>query len=126
MDWQHQVATFMREVKHLDLPSRPTIPSLMFKELCKSLMNEELDELCGAINRDDMVEVADGIADLLYVTLYTANAYGLIVEPIFAEVQRSNMTKRGGPTRSDGKQLKPADWSPPDIESIVQAQRGLA
>lgn len=122
MDWQHQVATFMREVKGLDLPTKPTHPSYLVKELCIALIVEEYAELVKAMNRNDMTEVADGIADLMYVTLYTANAYGLIMEPIFAEVQRSNMAKKGGPTRSDGKLLKPADWTPPDIASIVRAQ----
>lgn len=125
MDWQHQVATFMREVKGLDLPTKPMYPNYLVIDLCKALMQEELGELTTAMDEGRLVEVADGIADLLYVTLYTANAYGLIVEPIFAEVQRSNMTKKGGPIRSDGKQLKGTSYSPPNIEALVQAQRGL-
>lgn len=124
MDWQHQVATFMRDVKGLDLPAKPTYPSPLVVKLCKALMTEELGELTTAMDNDNLVEVADGIADLIYVALYTANAYGLKMEPIFSEVQRSNMTKKGGPIRSDGKQLKPETYSPPDIASLVRAQRG--
>lgn len=126
MDWQHQVATFMREVKNLELPTRPIICAPLIRELCKVLMKEELAELVKAMDEEDMVEIADGIADLLYVTLHTANCYGLHVDPIFMEVQRSNMTKKGGPTRSDGKQLKPDSYSPPSIARIIKAQQGLS
>lgn len=126
MDWQHQVATFMREVKGLDLPTKPIIPGPLHRDLCKALMHEELAELCAALDTGDMTEVADGLADLLYVTLYTANACGLHMDPIFMEVQRSNMAKKGGAKREDGKQLKPADWAPPDIANIVRAQQGLS
>lgn len=126
MDWQHQVATFMREVKGLDLPSKPIVPAPLIKELCIALIVEEYGELVKAIVADDIVEIADGIADLLYVTLYTANAYGLKMEPIFMEVQRSNMSKKGGPKREDGKQLKGASYSPPDLASIIRAQKGEA
>lgn len=125
MDWQHQVATFMREVKGLDLPTKPIIPGPLHRDLCKALMHEELAELCAALDAGDIVETADGLADLLYVVLYTANACGLHMDPIFMEVQRSNMAKKGGAKREDGKQLKPADWVPPNLASIVRAQQGL-
>lgn len=124
MDWQHQVATFMREVKGLDLPTRPTHPPLLTLDLCKALMTEELGELTTAMYDDNMVEIADGIADLIYVALYTANVYGLKMEPIFTEVQRSNMTKKGGAKRPDGKQLKPDTYEPPNLRAIIEAQQG--
>lgn len=123
MDWQPQVATFMREVKGLELPTRPTIADFLQGSLCIALMQEELQEVVEAMQEPDIEHLAKELADLLYVTLYTANAYGLIMEPIFAEVQRSNMTKKGGPIRLDGKQLKPDSYDPPDIARIVLAQR---
>lgn len=122
-DWQQQVAVFMREVKGLELPTKPRHPAQLTRRLCVSLIVEEYAELINAMVAEDIVEVADGIADLLYVTLYTANCYGLNMEPIFAEVQRSNMTKKGGSIRSDGKQLKGASYSPPNIKSMVEAQK---
>lgn len=123
MNWQQDVATFMREVKGLELPTKPIQkqPPLI-KELCKSLMDEELTELMDAMDAANLVLVADGIADLLYVTLYTACAYGLDMEPIWAEVQRSNMTKKGGAKRADGKQLKPDSYEPPNIAAIIKEQ----
>lgn len=122
MDWQHQVRLFMTEVKELELPSQPMIQAPLIRELCKALCTEECGELTAALDNEDLVEIADGIADLIYVALYTANAYGILLEPVFAEVQRSNMTKRGGPKASNGKQLKPSTYSPPDIASIINAQ----
>lgn len=107
----------------MDLPKRPIQKQApLIRELCKVLMREELNELQAAMEEDDLVEVADGITDLLYVTLYTANAYGLSVQPFWDEVQRSNMTKAGGAKRSDGKQLKGDQYSPPDIKSILEEQ----
>lgn len=126
MDWQHQVATFMREVKGLDLPTKPIIPGPLHRDLCKALMHEELAELCAALDAGDIVETADGLADLLYVVLYTANACGLHMDPIFMEVQRSNMSKLGAGKASNGKQLKGDNYSPPDLASIVRAQQGLS
>ena len=41
----------------------------------------------------NMVEVADGIADLIYVALGAAIEFGIDIEPIFNEVHRSNMSK---------------------------------
>lgn len=125
MDWQHQVATFMREVKGLDLPTRPIVADFLTGSLCIALMQEELGEVVEAMQEPSLEHIAKELADLLYVTLYTANAYGLIIEPIFAEVQRSNMTKLGAGKAENGKQLKGKDYSPPDIASIVRAQQGL-
>lgn len=123
-DWQQQVREFMVEVKELELPRHPTVDiSERMLELCRSLMDEELNELTDAMHNNDLVAIADGIADLLYVVLYTANAYGIYMDPIFAEVQRSNMTKKGGPIREDGKQLKPDTYSPPDLAPLLAKQK---
>lgn len=121
-NWQQDVATFMTEIKGLELPERPSIPNDDIRSLCMALIDEESDELYHAGLAQDLVEVADAIADLLYVTLYTANAYGLDMAPIFAEVQRSNMTKKGGAKREDGKQLKGPGYEPPNLKTIVESQ----
>lgn len=89
------------------------------KGLRMSLMVEELHELEVAMAYDDLVLVADGLADLLYVVIGTAVAYGMDLEPVFDEVQRSNMTKLGGPTSPEGKQLKGPDYSPPELDAIL-------
>jgi len=72
------------------------------------------------MGNEDIVELADGIADTIYVLLGTAVEAGLDMEPIFAEVQRSNMSKIDGPIREDGKRLKGPKFSPPNIDAILR------
>lgn len=127
---QQQVAEFMRDVKGLTLPDKPIDDGP--GELCRALILEETDETCDAMyacdqwgnKTDALVELADGLADLLYVVLYTANAYGIDIEPIFNEVHRSNMTKLNAPKRNDGKQLKGENYQPPNLEPLIKAQMG--
>lgn len=88
-----------------------------------ALINEETAELYVAMHMNDLINIADGLADLLYVVLGTAVEYGIDIEPIFNEVHRSNMSKVGGIKREDGKLLKPSTYSPPDIESCLNAQK---
>ncbi len=75
----------------------------------------------GTVNVN-MVELADGMADLDYVVEGTRLEFGIDGEPIAAEVHRTNMTKRGGPVREDGKHTKPEGWKPPDIEGELRKQ----
>lgn len=57
------------------------------------LMLEELGELVQAMGCGDLVQTADGIADLLYVVVGTAITFGMDLPAVWAEVQRSNMAK---------------------------------
>lgn len=68
----------------------------------------------------DLVEVLDGMCDLLYVTYGTAEDIGIDLEPFFDEVHRSNMAKAGGEKRADGKMQKPAGWTPPDLVEVLR------
>jgi hypothetical protein len=72
--------------------------------------------------RVDMVELADGFADLDYVVEGARLEFGIHGQEIADEVQRANMAKVGGPIREDGKRLKPAGWKPPDIAGVLRAQ----
>jgi predicted HAD superfamily Cof-like phosphohydrolase len=110
-----------------DIPiiGKPTIPNKDVKMRRISLINEECSELFAAMHWEDLVSIADGIADLLYVVLGTAVEYGIDIEPIFNEVHRSNMTKFGGTKREDGKWLKPETYSPANIKRLIDAQKGL-
>lgn len=127
---QAHVRLFMTEVKNLALPEYPDIPVTPTRNLCAALIREEALETALALARapdaleamDVLVEVADGLADLIYVCLYTANAYGIDMEPVWNEVQRTNMAKKGGPIREDGKAMKPTGWEPPNIKAILEAQ----
>jgi predicted HAD superfamily Cof-like phosphohydrolase len=67
----------------------------------------------------DLVEAIDGLCDLLYVTYGSFEDIGVDGEPFFDEVHRSNMAKVGGPCNEVGKKMKPDNWTPPDIESVL-------
>lgn len=107
----------------LDTPAMPDFPT---RSLRLALIREELAELEEAIDAEDIVQIADALGDLLYVVYGAALAFGVDLEPVFAEIHRSNMTKRGGPVREDGKVLKPTTYSPPDLAPILAAQSRLA
>ena len=108
-------------------PSRPGFPSGDRVQLRTTLLCEEFGELMQALTRGDLVEVADGLADLIYVAIGTALELGIDLAPIWEEVHRSNMAKAPGGVvtrREDGKVLKPAGWTPPDVLSCILAQQG--
>jgi len=72
--------------------------------------------------RVDMVELADGLADLDYVIEGTRLEFGIDGAPIAAEVHRANMAKAGGPVAPNGKRLKPPGWTPPDVAGELRKQ----
>jgi predicted HAD superfamily Cof-like phosphohydrolase len=104
--------------------SSPTFPDWNTRELRVSLIEEEFKELLDGISRDDIVEVADALTDLLYVVYGAGHSFGIDLDACFAEVHRSNMTKLGPEGRAikreDGKIMKPESYSPPDLESILK------
>jgi len=101
----------------------PSVPPTSVRRLRVKLIEEEFEEYREASEACDVVEVADALADLLYVVYGAALAWGIDMERVFAEVHRSNMTKQGGPIRADGKRLKPPDWQPPDLATVISEQR---
>lgn len=84
------------------------------------LVEEEWRELYYAANNYDLVEVADALADIIYVAYGFAVELGIPLDRVLNEVHRSNMSKIGGPVRADGKQLKPETYSPPDVRGILE------
>jgi predicted HAD superfamily Cof-like phosphohydrolase len=93
-------------------------------ELRASLIMEESLEFCQAVQEKDYVGMIDAICDLLYVTYGAAIALGIDIDPFFAEVHRSNMSKLDPETgmatyRNDGKVIKPATYSPADIKGLM-------
>jgi predicted HAD superfamily Cof-like phosphohydrolase len=90
--------------------------------LRSDLIREEADETCKALSRGDLVEVADGLCDLVYVSLGTAVACGFDLAPLFREVHRTNMAKRPGLKNAAGKLMKPAGWKPPEIATLLRRQ----
>lgn len=92
------------------------------------LVTEEFAEFVTTLCTRDLVGVADAIADLIYVLVGTAHEFGIPLEAVWEEVQRSNMAKVDAMTgkvrrREDGKILKPDGWTPPDIASILGVER---
>lgn len=86
---------------------------------CKSVVRKRIYEQAVRV---DLVALADGLADLDYVVEGTRLEFGIDGGPIAAEVHRSNMAKRGGPISPEGKRLKPAGWTPPDVEGELRKQ----
>jgi predicted HAD superfamily Cof-like phosphohydrolase len=89
----------------------------------QALMQEELRELLEAMESEDVVAIADGLADLLYVAFGTAVAYGIPMDQVFAEVHSSNMSKLGADGKpiigEHGKRLKGPLYRPPNISPLV-------
>lgn len=103
----------------------PRVPPDDISDLRIKLVEEEWlgpGELYESIVAGDLVGIADGIADMIYVLLGMAVTYGIDMEPVWNEVHATNMDKLRGPKRADGKQLKPEGWEPPDIDQIIQDQ----
>lgn len=94
-------------------------------ELREELIREEFNELCAAMRDADLVEVADALMDLIYVTIGAALEFGLPVDELFCEVHRTNMAKVGGKRRADGKILKPDGWKPPNIAGVLEQASAL-
>ena len=80
--------TFGQEVKN-----KAELGDEKLNQLRISLINEELEELKKAINDKDILEVADALTDILYVTYGAGHAFGIDLDKCFDEVQNSNMSK---------------------------------
>jgi predicted HAD superfamily Cof-like phosphohydrolase len=74
----------------------------------------------------NMLEIADGCADISVVTIGTLSACGIADKPLLEEVDSANLRKfgPGSKRREDGKWLKPPDWTPPDIAGVLSRQGG--
>jgi len=110
--------SFGQEVKEkAEFPDNDTIV------LRLELIEEELRELREAIGNADLVEVADALTDILYVTYGAGHAFGINLDECFSEVQKSNMSKldeNGQPIyREDGKVLKGPNYFEPDLSKYV-------
>ena len=88
-----------------------------------SLIKEELDELIEAMNKKDLVEVADALTDILYVTYGAGHAFGINLDACFEEVQNSNMSKldeNGKPIYNEhGKVMKGPNYFKPDLSKFL-------
>ena len=118
-----KVGIFMKTFGQ-DVKTKAELSNNKINELRISLINEELEELKKAIKDNDILEVADALTDILYVTYGAGHAFGIDLDKCFAEVQRSNMSKLGEDGkpiyRDDGKVMKGPNYSEPDLKSVLQ------
>ena len=110
--------TFGQEVKN-----KPSFSTEKINQLRISLIQEELDELKEAMTKNDLLEVADALTDLLYVTYGAGHAFGIDLDKCFNEVQNSNMSKLGEdgkPIYNEfGKVMKGPNYFKPDLSKFV-------
>ena len=119
-----KVKTFM-ETFGQDIKSKPSFSSEKINDLRYNLIKEELDELKQAIDRKDLLEVADALTDILYVTYGAGHSFGINLDLCFAEVQRSNMSKlddEGKPIYNEhGKVMKGSNYTKPNLKQFIKA-----
>ena len=110
--------TFGQEVK-----DNPSFSSDKINKLRIDLIKEELDELIEAMKNKDLLEVADALTDILYVTYGAGHAFGINLDKCFDEVQKSNMSKLGKDGKpiynEHGKVMKGPDYFKPDLSKFV-------
>ena len=112
------------ETYNLARGSHPALPDEPLRQLRIDLLREEMDEYLQGETNDDIVEIADALADIIYIACGTAVAYGIPLDRVFAEVHRSNMSKLGEDGkpiyREDGKVLKGPNYTPPDVKGVLE------
>jgi len=150
---QKRIEKFMRLAEQ-DVPCEPTMPDGSTRLLRAKLIFEEAMETIDALGVDvmiaptqgqvdaialhdgfyelkvnpdrlpNMIEIADGCADISVVTIGTLSACGIADKPLLKEVDESNLRKfgPGGHRREDGKWIKPTDWRAPDIAKVLNEQ----
>ena len=118
-----KVKKFMKTFGQEVLES-PKFPNKKIIQLRINLIKEELNELEEAVENNDLLEVADALTDILYVTYGAGHAFGINLDDCFEEVQRSNMSKLdkdGKPIYNDhGKVLKGPNYFEPDLKKFVK------
>ena len=118
-----KVGTFMKTFGQ-DVKQSPSFSTDKINALRVSLIKEELDELIEAMNKKDLVEVADALTDILYVTYGAGHAFGINLDACFEEVQNSNMSKLdkdGKPIYNDkGKVMKGPYYFKPDLSKFIK------
>ena len=87
-------------------------------------MKEENEEYIEAARKNDIIEVADALGDMLYILCGTIIEHGMsdIIEDVFDEIQKSNMSKLGADGkpiyREDGKVMKGPNYFKPNFSKF--------
>jgi predicted HAD superfamily Cof-like phosphohydrolase len=118
----NKVGTFMKTFGQ-EVKTKPSFSSDKINKLRIDLIKEELDELQEAMDNNDLLEVADALTDILYVTYGAGHAFGIDLDKCFDEVQNSNMSKlgeNGEPIYNEsGKVMKGPNYFKPDLSKFV-------
>ena len=118
----NKVGTFMKTFGQ-EVKTKPSFSTDKINKLRLDLIKEELSELTEAMNNKDLLEVADALTDILYVTYGAGHAFGINLDKCFEEVQNSNMSKldkNGKPIFNEhGKVMKGPNYFKPDLSKFV-------
>ena len=117
-----KVGTFMKTFGQ-EVKTKPSFSTDKINKLRLDLIKEELTELTEAMNNKDLVEVADALTDILYVTYGAGHAFGINLDKCFEEVQNSNMSKLGEDGKpiynEKGKVMKGPNYFKPNLNKFV-------
>lgn len=106
------------------IAENPSLPDEKRRELRIDLIKEEFEEYIEAESENDLVEIADALADMVYIICGTAFEYGIPLSDVFHEVHRSNMSKLGADGKpvylENGKVTKGPNYKPPKIAEILK------
>ena len=118
-----KVGTFMKTFGQ-EVKTKPSFSTDKINKLRIDLIKEELEELTEAMNNKDLLEVADALTDILYVTYGAGHAFGIDLDKCFDEVQNSNMSKLGKDGKpifnEFGKVMKGPDYFKPDLSKFIK------
>jgi predicted HAD superfamily Cof-like phosphohydrolase len=110
--------TFGQEVK-----TKPSFSTEKINTLRYDLINEEMSEFKAALDNKDLLEVADALTDILYVTYGAGHAFGIDLDKCFEEVQNSNMSKLGDDGKpiynEQGKVMKGPKYFKPNLNKFI-------
>ena len=117
-----KVGTFMKTFGQ-EVKTKPSFSTDKINKLRLDLIKEELNELTEAMNNNDLLEVADALTDILYVTYGAGHAFGIDLDKCFEEVQNSNMSKLGNDGKpiynENGKVMKGPNYFKPNLSKFV-------
>ena len=110
--------TFGQEVKE-----KTKFPNEKIIKLRYNLIKEELEELKEAIEQKNIIEIADALTDILYVTYGAGHAFGINLDKCFNEIQESNMSKLGEDQKpiynENGKVMKGPNYFKPNLNKFL-------
>ena len=120
MDYQTDVENFMSAGEQ-DFPDFMGLESGQ-ANLYMNLITEEYNETLEAFRDRDIVEVADGLADMVWVIMGMASTLDIPFDDVWNEVKASNMSKfvDGKVIKNaDGKIMKPDTFFEPDLAKVL-------